>query len=135
MTRSYLFLRSVLGGLVAGLAAALLSWLFDMGMDMLGFSFVPFSFAGHLVVLLGFNILGIIPLWLMGRYLVQPMPAFYTLSVVVGVVLSIIVTIFPPYESGFFVFVAIPGILLGALVSAVVATQIAYRGSSADPIA
>ncbi len=134
MTRSHLFLRSLLAGVVAGFSAGILSWLFDMGMDMIGFSFVPFDLPGHVVVALGFNILGIIPLWLMGRFLQQPMPAYYTLAVVVGVLLSVLVAVFPPYASNFTIIVAIPGILMVSLVSAVVATQIAYRGGSADPV-
>ncbi len=126
MKRSYLFPRALLGGLVAGLASAVLAWGFDLVMDMIGFSFVPFGFAGHLVVGMFLNILAIIPLYLLGRFMQQPVPAYFTVVFVAAVAASVLVSVAPPYAT-FYPFVAVPGLLVTALVAAAIATQIAYR--------
>lgn len=134
MTRSYLFLRCILAGVVAGLAGGCISWLFDFVMDLIGFSVVPFGFPGHMVVLALINVLGIIPMWLIGRFVSQPVPAYFTLVIVVAVAFSVLVAVYPPYSGGFTLFAAIPGVLLTAVMSAIVATQIAYRGGSSEPV-
>lgn len=126
MKRSYLFPRALLGGVAAGLATAVLAWGFDLVMDMIGISFVPFGFAGHLVVGGFVNLLGIIPLYLLGRFMQQPVPAYFTLVFVAAVAASVLVSVAPPYAT-FYPYVAVPGILVTALASAGVATQIAYR--------
>lgn len=126
MKRSYLFPRALLGGVAAGLATAVLAWGFDLVMDMIGISFVPFGFAGHLVVGGFLNLLGIIPLYLLGRFMQQPVPAYFTLVFVAAVAASVLVSVAPPYAT-FYPYVAVPGILVTALASAGVATQIAYR--------
>ncbi|MBP9751048.1 MAG: hypothetical protein KBC95_04360 [Candidatus Peribacteraceae bacterium] len=126
MKRSYLFPRALLGGVAAGLATAVLAWGFDLVMDMIGISFVPFGFAGHLVVGGFVNLLGIIPLYLLGRFMQQPVPAYFTLVFVAAVAVSVLVSVAPPYAT-FYPYVAVPGILVTALASAGVATQIAYR--------
>ena len=130
MNRPHLFLRCLLAGLAAALVASFASWLYDVVMDLIGFSFVPFSIAGHLVILGILNVLGIIPLYLIGRFVKQPMPAYYTLALMVAIALSILVTITPPWSVGFTLYAAVPGFLLCGLISAVVATQIAYRGDA-----
>ncbi len=104
----------------------MLAWGFDLVMDMIGISFVPFGFAGHLVVGGFVNLLGIIPLYLLGRFMQQPVPAYFTLVFVAAVAVSVLVSVAPPYAT-FYPYVAVPGILVTALASAGVATQIAYR--------
>lgn len=126
MKRSYLFPRALLGGIAAGLASAVLAWGFDLVMDMIGSSFVPFGFAGHLVIGGSLNLLGIIPLYLLGRFMQQPLPAYFTVVFVAAVAMSVLVSVAPPYAT-FYPFVAVPGILVVSLVSAAIATQIAYR--------
>ncbi len=129
------FLRCIVAGFLAALVGALVSWLFDLGMDLVGFSFVPFGIGGHIFVVGFLNIVGILPLFLIGRFVGQPVTAYFTLALVFAVCFSILVGVAPPWKSEFSLLVAIPAFLVVTLASATVATQVAYSGlKSSEPV-
>jgi hypothetical protein len=131
MKRPNLFLRCLLASVASGLAAAVAAWIFATLMTFAGFSFVALAFLPLLFVCVVFNLLGLLPLYLVARFTNQPVTAYYTTTIAAAVALSILIVVAPPYQGPFAV-VAIPAHFIVALVSAAVSAQIALIDPAAD---